>query len=170
MLVGATNIENCETNNVKNHLTGVYGTVPDTARYYKKFNRPWCVIGDENYGEGSSREHAALEPRYLGCRVVISRSFARIHETNLKKQGIIPLTFFDPKDYDKIQPDDRLNFRDLKKQLQVGKKLKCEMKHADGSTESIKLKHTLNETHIKWFEAGSALNLMRQAIAKEKEN
>ncbi|GAB1607528.1 aconitate hydratase, mitochondrial-like [Argonauta hians] len=159
LLIGAVNYENEELNNVKNQLTGEFGGVPDTARDYKSKGVYWVVIGDENYGEGSSREHAALEPRHLGGRAIIVKSFARIHETNLKKQGMLPLTFDDPADYDKIQPTDRISILGLKT-FAPGKPLSCEVKHADGSTDTFQLNHTFNEGQISWFKAGSALNRM----------
>jgi len=161
MLIGAINIENGEANTVKNVLTGEYGGVPDVARYYKANGLNWVVVGDENYGEGSSREHAALEPRHLGGRAIIVKSFARIHETNLKKQGLLPLTFSDPTDYDKIQPSDKISILGLT-DFTPGVPLVCEIKHIDGSSEKIELKHTFNEGQIEWFKAGSALNKMKQ--------
>nr|XP_033785280.1 aconitate hydratase, mitochondrial isoform X2 [Geotrypetes seraphini] len=161
LLIGAINIENNKANSVKNVLTQEYGAVPDTARYYKKHNIKWVVIGDENYGEGSSREHAALEPRHLGGRAIITKSFARIHETNLKKQGLLPLTFSNSADYDKIHPEDKINIIGLK-DFRPGQPLKCIIKHQNGSEESIQLNHTFNETQIEWFQAGSALNRMKE--------
>uniref|UniRef100_A0A8C9WGZ4 Aconitate hydratase, mitochondrial n=1 Tax=Scleropages formosus TaxID=113540 RepID=A0A8C9WGZ4_SCLFO len=161
LLIGAVNIENDAVNKVRNQLTGEYGGVPDIARYYKKNGIQWVVVGDENYGEGSSREHAALEPRHLGGRVIIVKSFARIHETNLKKQGLLPLTFADPHDYDKIRPDDKISIIGLKK-FAPGKPLKAVLKHSDGSQDTIQLNHTFNETQIEWFQAGSALNRMKE--------
>jgi len=124
----------------------------------------WVAIGDENYGEGSSREHAALEPRHLGGRAIIVKSFARIHETNLKKQGLLPLTFQNPSDYDKIQPSDKISLLGLK-DLAPGKPVKCEITHEDGKKETILLNHTLNESQIEWFRAGSALNRMAELKA-----
>lgn len=159
-LIGAINIENETANTVKNRLTGEYGGVPDTARHYKANGLKWVVVGDENYGEGSSREHAALEPRHLGGRAVIVRSFARIHETNLKKQGLLPLTFSDPADYDKVQPDDSISIVGLET-FTPGKPLSAVLNHSDGSSETISLNHTFNEGQIKWFQAGSALNRMK---------
>ena len=159
MFIAAVNEENGEANNVRNQLNGEYGPVPDTARHYKANGVNWVVIGDENYGEGSSREHAALEPRHLGGRAVIVRSFARIHETNLKKQGMLPLTFSEPGDYDKIKPTDRISLLGLK-QFAPGKPITCEVTHEDGSKEQFPLNHTFNETQIEWFKAGSALNNM----------
>ncbi|XP_042899064.1 aconitate hydratase, mitochondrial [Parasteatoda tepidariorum] len=161
MFIGAINSENGEANNVKNRLTGKWGSVPDTARYYKAKGVKWVAIGDENYGEGSSREHAALEPRHLGGRAVIVKSFARIHETNLKKQGVLPLTFSDPTDYDKIHPSDKISLLGLN-DLSPGKPVKCEIKHEDGKIETIFLSHTMNKLQIEWFKAGSALNRMAE--------
>ncbi|EMD97536.1 hypothetical protein COCC4DRAFT_148056 [Bipolaris maydis ATCC 48331] len=159
MLIGAINAENGEANKVKNALTGEYGAVPDVARDYKKNGIPWVVIGDWNYGEGSSREHAALEPRHLGGAAIITRSFARIHETNLKKQGMLPLTFSDPADYDKIGPNDRVDLAST--ELAPGKPLTMTVHPADGSKPfEIKLSHTFNEGQIEWFKNGSALNTM----------
>lgn len=165
LLIGAVNAENGEINKVKNQLTNEFGSVPDTARYYKSKNVPWVVVGDENYGEGSSREHAALEPRHLGGRAIIVKSFARIHETNLKKQGMLPLTFSNPSDYDKIQPNSRISLIGLNK-LSPGKPLTCEIKQADGKVEKIQLNHTFNEGQIEWFRAGSALNRMAEVAGK----
>lgn len=161
LLIGAINIENNKANSVKNAVTQEYGPVPDTARYYKAHGINWVVIGDENYGEGSSREHAALEPRHLGGRAIITKSFARIHETNLKKQGLLPLTFADPSDYDKIHPEDKITLAGLK-DLAPGKPVKCIITHQNGSQETIVLNHTFNETQIEWFQAGSALNRMKE--------
>ncbi|KAF0989248.1 hypothetical protein HZS_3315, partial [Henneguya salminicola] len=126
----------------------------------KSKNIPWIVIGDENYGEGSSREHAALEPRYLGCVAIIVKSFARIHETNLKKQGVLPLTFSSSSDYDKITPTDRISIVNLSS-LSSDKPVECYIKHLDKTVEQIFLNHSLNEPQIEWFKAGSALNLMK---------
>lgn len=148
-------------NKIKNQLTGEWGSVPDVARHYKAKGLKWVAIGDENYGEGSSREHAAMEPRYLGGRAIIVKSFARIHETNLKKQGLLPLTFSNPSDYDKIQPSDRLYLKNLK-DFAPEKPVECEIKHADGQVEKILLSHTMNDLQISWFKAGSALNRMKQ--------
>ncbi|KAF1743507.1 hypothetical protein MXB_3321 [Myxobolus squamalis] len=165
MFIGAINYENGLVNRIRNQLTNEYGIVPDTARYYKSKNVPWVVIGDENYGEGSSREHAALEPRHLGGLAVIVKSFARIHETNLKKQGILPLTFSNPSDYDKIQPTDRISLLELSA-LSPTIPVKCEVKHMDSTVESILLNHTLNDGQIEWFKAGSALNHMKIQFSK----
>ncbi|MCJ8738471.1 hypothetical protein PDJAM_G00036380 [Pangasius djambal] len=161
LLIGAVNSENDAVNKVRNQLTGEFGAVPDVARNYKKNGVSWVVVGDENYGEGSSREHAALEPRHLGGRAIIVKSFARIHETNLKKQGLLPLTFADPADYDKIRPDDKLSITGLQN-LAPGKPLHAVLKHSDGSKETVELNHTFNETQIEWFQAGSALNRMKE--------
>ena len=159
MLIGAVNAYTEETNKVKNQLTGEYGEVPAVQRAYKAENIPTIVVGDQNYGEGSSREHAAMEPRHLGVKAVIVKSFARIHETNLKKQGMLGLTFANEADYDKIQENDTFNFTDLKS-FAPGKPLTLEIVHADGSKDSILLNHTYNEQQIDWFRAGSALNLI----------
>uniref|UniRef100_A0A674ATV0 Aconitate hydratase, mitochondrial n=1 Tax=Salmo trutta TaxID=8032 RepID=A0A674ATV0_SALTR len=161
MLIGAINIENDAVNKIKNRLTGEYGGVPDVARHYKANGLSWVVVGDDNYGEGSSREHAALEPRHLGGRVILVKSFARIHETNLKKQGMLPLTFADPTDYDKIRPDDKISITGLAT-FAPGKPLKGVVKHGDGSQDIITLNHTFNENQVEWFHAGSALNRMKE--------
>ncbi|KAI0791119.1 aconitate hydratase [Abortiporus biennis] len=158
-LIGAINAENGEANKVKNQITGEYGGVPQVGAYYRDHGIKWVVIGDHNYGEGSSREHAALEPRFLGGLAVITRSFARIHETNLKKQGMLALTFADPADYDKVQPSDKVSILGLES-FAPGKNLTLELKHADGSKEEIPLAHSFNEGQIEWFKAGSALNLV----------
>lgn len=141
-------------------LTGEKKEFAQIARDYQKAGKAWMIIGDENYGEGSSREHAAMSPRFLGCTAVITKSFARIHETNLKKQGVLALTFVNSKDYEKIQEKDLLTIKGLN-DLAPGKNLTLEIKHADGSTEKIEVKHTYNAEQIKWFKAGSALNLIR---------
>jgi len=160
MLIGAVNAFNQKTNLVKNQLTGGYGSVPDTQRAYKKANVGTIVVGDHNYGEGSSREHAAMEPRHLGVKVVLVKSFARIHETNLKKQGVLALTFKNESDYDKFKEDDTINFLDLK-QIAPDKPLSIELVHADGSKEVISVNHSYNAGQIGWFRAGSALNLIK---------
>ena len=160
-LIGAVNAFNMKTDTVKNQLTGDYGPVPATQRAYKAAGVPTVVVGDHNYGEGSSREHAAMEPRHLGVAAVIVKSFARIHETNLKKQGMLGLTFANESDYDKIQEDDTFNFVDLN-EFAPGKPLTLEVVHADGSKDNILLNHTYNASQIEWFEAGSALNLIKQ--------
>jgi len=161
MLIGAVNYFGEYVNKIKNQETGEYGEVPATARYYKEHGNGSIVIGDENYGEGSSREHAAMEPRNLGVKAVLVRSFARIHETNLKKQGVLGLTFDNPADYDKIQEGDRIDIIGIT-ELAPGKPLTVVLHHADGSTEEIKVNHTLNQNQIDWFKAGSALNLIRR--------
>ncbi|QSS51126.1 aconitase [Histoplasma capsulatum var. duboisii H88] len=163
MLIGAINAENGEANKVKNFKTGEYGPVPATARDYKARGIPWVVIGDWNYGEGSSREHAALEPRHLGGLAIITRSFARIHETNLKKQGMLPLTFTDPADYDKIQPNDIVDL--MCTELAVGKPMTLRVHPKDGKSFDISLSHTFNESQIQWFKDGSALNTMAKQRA-----
>uniref|UniRef100_A0A3P8ZQ89 Aconitate hydratase, mitochondrial n=1 Tax=Esox lucius TaxID=8010 RepID=A0A3P8ZQ89_ESOLU len=189
LLIGAVNVDNNAVNKIKNQLTGEYGGVPDVARHYKASGLSWVVVGDDNYGEGSSREHAALEPRHLGGRVIIVKSFARIHgalrssmgsrsewgvgggvdvtgavpglETNLKKQGMLPLTFADPADYDRIRPDDKISITGLAN-FSPGKPLKGVVKHGDGSQDIITLNHTFNDNQIEWFHAGSALNRMKE--------
>ncbi|MCJ1392391.1 Aconitate hydratase mitochondrial [Xylographa bjoerkii] len=160
MLIGAISAANGEANKVKNVTTGEWGAVPATARDYKKKGIKWLVIGDWNYGEGSSREHAALEPRHLGGVAIVTRSFARIHETNLKKQGMLPLTFEDPADYDKIDPADRVDL--MCTELAVGKPITLKVHPKDGSPFDVKLVHTFNEGQIGWFKHGSALNLMAE--------
>ncbi|MDA9781879.1 aconitate hydratase [Schleiferiaceae bacterium] len=159
-LIGAVNAYTEATNAVTNQLDGSVDEVPNVARAYKAAGVPSIVVGDHNYGEGSSREHAAMEPRHLGVRAVIVKSFARIHETNLKKQGMLGLTFDNEADYDLIQVDDTFNFTDLAS-FAPGKQLTLEVVHADGSTDSIKLNHTYNAQQIDWFKAGSALNLIK---------
>ncbi len=168
MLIGAVNAYNQKTNNVKNQVTGEYGAVPDTARAYKAAGIPSIVVGDHNYGEGSSREHAAMEPRHLGVRAVLVKSFARIHETNLKKQGMLALTFDNEADYDKIQENDTFNFIDLK-DFAPNKQLTLEVIHDDGSKDIILTNHTYNKGQIGWFVAGSALNLIAAASRGEVE-
>ena len=160
-LTGAINAFNHATNSVKNHLTGEYGEVPQVQRAYKAAGIPTVVVGDSNYGEGSSREHAAMQPRFLGVTAVLVKSFARIHETNLKKQGMLGLTFAQESDYDLIQEDDLFNFVDLA-DFAPGKPLTIELVHADGSQDTIMAQHTYNEQQIAWFRAGSALNLIKQ--------
>jgi len=161
MLIGAVNAFNEQSNKVKNQLTGEYGEVPAVQRAYKSVGLPTIVVGDQNYGEGSSREHAAMEPRHLGVKAVIVKSFARIHETNLKKQGMLGLTFVSEADYDLIQENDTFNFIDLK-DFAPGKQLTLEIVHADQTQNTIKLNHTYNQQQIDWFKAGSALDLIRK--------
>ncbi|KAK9837289.1 hypothetical protein WJX81_003731 [Elliptochloris bilobata] len=162
MLIGALNAENGEVNSVKNQLTGEYGAVPAVARAYKAAGKPWIVVGDENYGEGSSREHAALEPRHLGGVAVLVKSFARIHETNLKKQGMLPLTFADSADYNKVGPFDKLSIHGLTS-FAPGKPLTVAGKRPDGTTYEFTVNQTFNDNQILWFKAGSALNAMGAA-------
>ena len=162
MLIGAINAFNQKANSVKNQLTGKYDAVPAVQREYKAAGIPTVVVGDHNYGEGSSREHAAMEPRHLGVKAVLVKSFARIHETNLKKQGLLGLTFANESDYDLIQEDDTINFTDLT-EFAVGKPLTLEFIHADGTKDIVMANHTYNEGQIGWFKAGSALNLIAAA-------
>jgi len=163
-LIGAVNAFGKKTNFVKNQLTGDFGGVPDTARAYKAAGVKSIVVGDHNYGEGSSREHAAMEPRHLGVVAVIVKSFARIHETNLKKQGMLGLTFANESDYDLIQEDDTFNFLDLN-EFAPGKQLTIEIVHADGSKDTIKVNHTYNQAQIDWYNEGSALNKIKRENA-----
>jgi aconitate hydratase len=163
MLIGAVNAFNDKTDNVKNQLTGEYGPVPTTQRAYKAAGIGSIVVGDENYGEGSSREHAAMEPRHLGVRAVLVKSFARIHETNLKKQGMLALTFADKADYEKIQEDDTIDIEGLLA-FTPGKNLQMVLNHKDGSSETIQVKHSYNDQQIAWFKAGGALNVIRASI------
>ena len=161
MLIGAVNAANDQTNSVLNQLTGKYEPVPDTARAYKSRGIGSIVVGDENYGEGSSREHAAMEPRHLGVRIVLVKSFARIHETNLKKQGMLGLTFDNKEDYDLIKEKDVIDVIGLK-QLEPGKPVEIRLHHSDDTSDTFFANHTLNENQIRWFKAGSALNLIKQ--------
>ncbi|WP_262898122.1 MULTISPECIES: aconitate hydratase [Niastella] len=166
MLIGAVNFFNEETDKVKNQLTGEYGAVPATQRTYKAKGIGSVVVGDENYGEGSSREHAAMEPRHLGVRAIVVRSFARIHETNLKKQGMLALTFANKEDYDKVQEDDSIDFIGLAS-FAPGKPLTMVLNHKDGSKDEVTLNHTYNKQQIEWFKAGGALNVIRSQFAKK---
>lgn len=163
MLIGAISEANEEANNVENHETHEYGAVPAVARDYKAKGIKWVVVGDWNYGEGSSREHAALEPRHLGGLAIITRSFARIHETNLKKQGMLPLTFIDPEDYHKVKSEDRVDI--LCTELEVGKPITMRVHRPNGEVEDVKLAHTFNAGQIEWFKNGSALNTMAKSHA-----
>ena len=163
-LIGAVNAFNQKTNFVKNQLSGEYAGVPDTQRQYKEAGIETVVVGDHNYGEGSSREHAAMEPRFLGVKVVLVKSFARIHETNLKKQGMLGITFDNESDYDLIKEDDTFNFVDLK-DFSPGKQITIEVVHADGSKDLIKANHSYNSQQIEWFKEGSALNLIKKQNA-----
>jgi aconitate hydratase len=164
LLIGAVNFFNEKTDNVKSQLTGEYDTVPNTQRAYKGAGIGTIVVGDENYGEGSSREHAAMEPRHLGVRVVLTKSFARIHETNLKKQGMLALTFADKSDYEKIGEDDSIDVLGLTS-FAPGTPLTLVLTHKDGSTDTIKANHTYNQQQIEWFKAGGALNIIRKQVA-----
>jgi aconitate hydratase len=164
MLIGAVNAFNDKTDHVKNQLTGEYGAVPAVQRAYKAANISSLVVGDENYGEGSSREHAAMEPRHLGVRAVLVKSFARIHETNLKKQGMLALTFANKEDYNKIQEDDSIDIVGLTTFAQ-GKPLTLVLNHKDGSVDEITVNHSYNEGQIEWFKAGGALNIIRASVA-----
>lgn len=164
LLIGAVNFFNEKTDNVKSQINGNYDTVPNTQRAYKAAGVGTIVVGDENYGEGSSREHAAMEPRHLGVRVVLTKSFARIHETNLKKQGMLALTFANKADYDKILEDDTIDINGLT-QFTAGKPLSLVLTHKDGSTDTIEANHTYNQQQIEWFKAGGALNIIRKQVA-----
>jgi aconitate hydratase len=161
LMIGAVNAFNGKNNSVKNQITGEYTAVPESARKYKSEGAGSIIIGDENYGEGSSREHAAMEPRHLGVKVVLVRSFARIHETNLKKQGILALTFADKHDYDIIQEDDTFDITGLTN-LKPDDDIKIIVHHQDGSTDEIIANHSYNKNQLAWFKAGSALNLIRE--------
>ncbi len=163
MLIGALNFANDKTDSVKNQLTGAYEAVPTAQRAYKAAGIGTVVVGDENYGEGSSREHAAMEPRFLGVRAVLVKSFARIHETNLKKQGMLGLTFADKADYDKIQEDDMIDILGLTT-FAEGTPLTMVFHHADGTKDEIKVNHTYNQQQIEWFKAGSALNVIKREL------
>ena len=165
MLIGAVNYFNDKTDSVKNQLTGEYAAVPAVQRAYKAAGIGSIVVGDENYGEGSSREHAAMEPRHLGVRAIVVRSFARIHETNLKKQGMLALTFANKEDYDKIQEDDRIDIVGLNT-FTVGQPLTMVLNHANGNKEEMHLNHTYNQQQIEWFKAGGALNVIRKQLVK----
>jgi aconitate hydratase len=161
LFIGAVNAFTDEVGQGKDQLDGTTKSFPDIAKHYMEAGQPWVAIGDENYGEGSSREHAAMEPRYRLCKVVITRSFARIHEANLKKQGVLPLTFADPASYDLIGEDDRLSFLGLA-ELTPDVPVTVRITHPDGSTVDFEALHTMNQEHIEWFQAGGALNIIRQ--------
>jgi aconitate hydratase len=163
MLIGAINAFNDKANSVKNQLNGTYDEVPKVQRMYKAAGEYSIVVGEENYGEGSSREHAAMEPRHLGVRAVLVKSFARIHETNLKKQGMLALTFANKEDYDLIQEDDKFNLLGLT-DFKPGKALRLVINHKNGTTDTINCNHTYNEQQIEWFKAGGALNIIRKSI------
>lgn len=168
MFLGAVNAFTGDAGRTKNIFTDEYKATSEVAREYKKNGIGWVVIGDENYGEGSSREHAAMEPRYLGCKAIITKSFARIHETNLKKQGILALTFADPNDYEKIREDDKVSIVGLS-DFKPEKPIKMVIHHSDGTTDEIWLNHSYNEHQIEWFKSGSALNLVAQQFQKKTE-
>jgi aconitate hydratase len=159
MYIGAVNAFHDEAGKGNNVLDGSSDTLPAVARAYKAKGQGWVVFGDENYGEGSSREHAAMSPRHLGARAIVARSFARIAETNLKKQGVLPLTFANPADYEKVQQKDRVAIVGLK-ELAPGKPVTIELTHEDGSTEKCEGNHSLSEPQISWFKAGSSLNAL----------
>ncbi len=161
LLLGAVNAFNDEVGKSKNSLTNKIENCAEIARQYKKQNISWIIIGDDNYGEGSSREHAAMTPRYLGCKVVIAKSFARIHETNLKKQGVMALTFDNPEDYEKIHEDDKISINSLS-DISPGKSVDCTVEHVDKTSEKIILNHSYNDLQIEWFRAGSAMNFLRK--------
>jgi aconitate hydratase len=163
MLIGAVNFYNEKTNEVKNQLTGNYEAVPATQRAYKAAGIGSIVVGDENYGEGSSREHAAMEPRHLGVRAVLVKSFARIHETNLKKQGMLALTFADKSDYDKIQENDIIDIIGLT-EFAPEKPLQLVLNHDNGTSETITVNHSYNDQQIEWFKEGGALNIIRKSV------
>jgi aconitate hydratase len=160
-LIGALNAFNDQTNSIKNQLDNQYNTVPNVAKDYKNHNIESLVVGGHNYGEGSSREHAAMEPRFLGVKIVLVKSFARIHETNLKKQGVLALTFLDELEYDKILEDDVIDIQNLKT-FQPNQSIMLKFKHLDGSFDLIEAAHTYNENQIEWFKYGSALNKIKQ--------
>jgi len=164
-MTGAVNYFNGETDNVMNQVSGRYGTVPSVAAAYKRRGTGSIVAGEDNFGEGSSREHAAMEPRYFNVRAIIAKSFARIHETNLKKQGLLTLTFSDKRDYDKIREDDKLDITGLK-DFTPGKQLMITLIHSDGSSEKFPADHSYNDVQIEWFKAGSALNMIRKRALK----
>src|ERR1700733_13481839 len=166
MLIGAVNYFNEKTDLVKKQLTGAYGPVPATQRAYKAAGTGTIVVGDENYGEGSSREHAAMEPRHLGVRVILVRSFARIHETNLKKQGMLALSFANKEDYEKVLEDDTIDIIGLTS-FTEGKPLTAVLRHSDGTKDEIQVNHTYNQQQIEWFKAGGALNVIRKEFASK---
>lgn len=167
MFIGAINYFNEEANNVANYATdntaASFMPVPDSARTYKNADIGTVVFGEENYGEGSSREHAAMEPRFMGVKAVIVKSFARIHETNLKKQGMLALTFTHPSDYDKIRQDDLVSIAGFEN-MQPGQNLTIQLKHSDGTSDSFEVAHTYNHAQIDWVKAGSALNKIRKEL------
>jgi aconitate hydratase len=160
LLLGAVNSFNGQIGAGRNIFNNKAAPFPDIARTYRNEGIKWLIIGDINYGEGSSREHAAMSPRYLGCVAVIARTFARIHETNLKKQGVLAATFANPSDYDKVREHDRVSIEGMSR-LEPGKPLECILHHSNGARETIWLEHSYNEAQIEWFKMGSALNIMR---------
>ena len=161
LLLGAVNAFNDQVGKAKNMLTNKIENCAQIAREYKKQNISWIIVGDENYGEGSSREHAAMTPRYLGCVAVIAKSFARIHETNLKKQGVLALTFDNPEDYNKIHEDDLISINQLN-EISPGKPVECNILHTNETSEKIILNHSFNDSQTEWFRAGSAMNVLRK--------
>ena len=160
LLLGAVNAFNDHIGKAKNALTNNVESCAQIAREYKEQNISWVIVGDNNYGEGSSREHAAMTPRFLGCNTVIAKSFARIHETNLKKQGILALTFKNPDDYDRLQQGDKVSLVGLN-EIAPNKPVKCIIQHENNQTEEISLIHSYNDLQLEWFRAGSALNMLR---------
>src|SRR5690606_5786096 len=166
-LTGAINYFNEKADSVKNQLSGEYGPVPATQRAYKAAGVPTIVVGDHNYGEGSSREHAAMQPRHLGIRAILVKSFARIHETNLKNHGMLAITFSNESDYDLVQEDDTIDIIDLTS-FAPDRQLTVVLRHSDGNSDTIKVNHTYNAGQIEWFKAGSALNLMAQQTTAEE--
>jgi aconitate hydratase len=164
-MIGALNFFNEKTNSVLNQLTGLYDTVPRTARTYRDAGTGSAVVGEENFGEGSSREHAAMEPRYLGVKVVLVKSFARIHETNLKKQGVLTLTFNDKDDYNKLREDDKIGITGIAR-FAAGNQFTVTLTHSDGTKEKFPANHSYNESQIEWFKEGSALNIIRKTTKK----
>ena len=168
LLIGAVNFFNEKTNLVKNQLTGEYSPLPETQRAYKAAGVGSVIVADENYGEGSSREHAAMEPRHLGVKAVIVKSFARIHETNLKKQGLLGVTFANKEDYDKILEDDVIDIAGVE-DFKVDKPLVVHLTHKDGTVDSFLVNHTYNEQQIEWYKAGGALNIIRKEFEESKK-
>jgi len=161
LLLGAVNAFNDQVGQAKNILSNEIENCAQIARQYKKQNISWVIVGDGNYGEGSSREHAAMTPRYLGCVTVIAKSFARIHETNLKKQGVLALTFDNPEDYNKIHEDDVISINQLN-EISPGKPVECNILHTNETSEKIILNHSFNDLQTEWFKAGSAMNVLRK--------
>jgi aconitate hydratase len=166
LLIGAVNFFNDQTNLVKNQISGAYGPLPETQRAYKAAGVGSVIVADENYGEGSSREHAAMEPRFLGVKAVIVKSFARIHETNLKKQGLLGVTFANKEDYNKVLEDDEIEILGLK-HFSENKPLEVRLKHKDGTMDSFPVYHTYNKQQIEWYKAGGELNIIRREFEKK---